>query len=143
MQRATPEQIKQSNVVTIMGIVALVYLIVTRINPEYGFIQCPFHFITGYSCPGCGMTRATVEIVKGDLIASWQWHPFGIFFFVFATSFTLYHVYRAITKRVPNLPFEVVARRYSKPIWFGLFTGILVFGAVRLILELTGILTPI
>jgi hypothetical protein len=28
-------------------------------------VSCPFHAVTGLWCPGCGMTRATYEIVTG------------------------------------------------------------------------------
>jgi Protein of unknown function (DUF2752) len=30
-------------------------------------LKCPFLFVTGKLCPGCGITRATVRFLHGDL----------------------------------------------------------------------------
>lgn len=39
---------------------------------------CPFRGLTGVPCPGCGMTRAVSEVVRGELIASLHHHPLGL-----------------------------------------------------------------
>ena len=31
------------------------------------FPPCPFHFVTGLHCPGCGATRAAYRLLHGDL----------------------------------------------------------------------------
>ena len=47
----------------------------------YGVLQlvgitCPIKFITGISCPGCGMTRAWLSLLlRGDLEAAFHYHP--------------------------------------------------------------------
>jgi hypothetical protein len=33
-------------------------------------IPCPFKLLTGYDCPGCGMQRALIELLKGDIVSS-------------------------------------------------------------------------
>ena len=38
-------------------------------------ITCPIKFITGISCLGCGMTRAWINVLKGDLSAAFSYHP--------------------------------------------------------------------
>jgi len=35
---------------------------------------CLFKLATGIPCPGCGMGRATLEIMKGDLISSFKYN---------------------------------------------------------------------
>lgn len=43
-------------------------------------IGCPFRFLLGVSCPGCGMTRACLTLVRtGDLSAAMRLHPLVIF----------------------------------------------------------------
>ena len=37
-------------------------------------IGCPIHYATGISCPGCGMTRATMSLFAGNLGAALRWH---------------------------------------------------------------------
>ncbi|MCF0259030.1 MAG: DUF2752 domain-containing protein [Erysipelotrichaceae bacterium] len=39
------------------------------------FYCCPVKFVTGLSCPGCGMTRAAIALLHLDFAASWYWHP--------------------------------------------------------------------
>ncbi len=35
---------------------------------------CPFKLLTGIPCAGCGMGRATLEIMRGNIIASFQYN---------------------------------------------------------------------
>jgi hypothetical protein len=43
-----------------------------------GPVLCPFRFLTGLPCPGCGMTRSVVALLHGDLAASVFYHPLGV-----------------------------------------------------------------
>jgi hypothetical protein len=36
---------------------------------------CLIYLLTGVSCPGCGMTRATACLARGDLMSALQFHP--------------------------------------------------------------------
>ncbi len=36
---------------------------------------CPFALGTGVACPGCGMTRAASQLVRGDWSAAVAFHP--------------------------------------------------------------------
>lgn len=38
-------------------------------------ITCPIKFATGISCPGCGMTRACLALLRLDLHAALHYHP--------------------------------------------------------------------
>ena len=40
---------------------------------------CLFQMITGYYCPGCGGTRATVFLLHGDILKSVQYHPLVLY----------------------------------------------------------------
>ena len=45
---------------------------------QVGPVLCPFRFLTGLPCPGCGMTRSVVALLHGDLAASLFYHPLGV-----------------------------------------------------------------
>ena len=38
-------------------------------------LPCPFHALTGLWCPGCGMTRMCLSLLRGDLSAAWASNP--------------------------------------------------------------------
>ena len=41
-------------------------------------ITCPIKFITGVSCPGCGMSRACLHAAKLDIESAFGYHPMWI-----------------------------------------------------------------
>jgi len=43
-----------------------------------GFDICLLHRLTGWPCPGCGMTRAISAISQGDLVAALGLNPFSL-----------------------------------------------------------------
>ncbi len=43
---------------------------------RWGFYPvCPFRALTGFTCPGCGSTRALYHLVHGELTAAFQLNP--------------------------------------------------------------------
>ncbi len=45
-------------------------------------VFCPFEAVTGFPCPGCGMTRAMLSLIAGDFGGAAVYNPF-CFFLVF------------------------------------------------------------
>lgn len=43
---------------------------------KYIYTLCPVTLLTGYPCPGCGMTRALFKIFRFDFVGAWNLHPF-------------------------------------------------------------------
>lgn len=39
------------------------------------FIPCPFHYITGLFCPGCGSQRAIHLLLHGDIVGAFRFNP--------------------------------------------------------------------
>lgn len=37
--------------------------------------RCPFLALTGCPCPGCGATRALIQVAQGNLVAALHWNP--------------------------------------------------------------------
>ncbi|MDI1254650.1 MAG: DUF2752 domain-containing protein [Flavobacterium sp.] len=44
---------------------------------------CPFKMLTGFPCPGCGITKSMVYFYEGDLYKSLCYHVLGPFVIVF------------------------------------------------------------
>ncbi|HUF16262.1 MAG TPA: DUF2752 domain-containing protein [Acidimicrobiia bacterium] len=55
--------------VAVVGLLALAPVI------EDGPTLCPFAICTGMACPGCGMTRAAAQLLRGDFGAAMTFHP--------------------------------------------------------------------
>ncbi|MDG1158415.1 MAG: DUF2752 domain-containing protein [Flavobacteriales bacterium] len=49
-------------------------------------IPCIYTSISGYNCPGCGLTRAVILLLQFELKAAWQMNPL-IFIVVPAISY--------------------------------------------------------
>ena len=42
---------------------------------------CTFRRITGFPCPGCGLTRSFISIAHGQFVDAWRFNPAGVAFF--------------------------------------------------------------
>lgn len=93
--------------VGLAGVAALVRLF----NPSvYGFFPtCPFHSLTGLSCPGCGLTRGFHALFHGDLAQALQFNlllPVYLIFFAFVAMSLALVVFRG-----RGLSFEVLTTK--------------------------------
>ncbi|MFI4870254.1 MAG: DUF2752 domain-containing protein, partial [Phycisphaerales bacterium JB061] len=66
------------------------------VNPaEYpSWYRCPFHSTTGWYCAGCGSTRATHMLVRGDIVASLGQNPLVLVLGVPAAAWVVYRCFR-------------------------------------------------
>jgi hypothetical protein len=49
-------------------------------DPSEGgvFLPCPFRSLTGWWCPGCGLTRATHHLFRGDVLQALRFNLFAV-----------------------------------------------------------------
>lgn len=66
----------------------------------YIFTGCPIRFLFGVSCPGCGMTRAVLSLLKLDFTAAAHNHLLVFALPVLAVLFLL-------RKRIGEKPFQI------------------------------------
>ncbi|MDQ1521234.1 MAG: hypothetical protein QOI55_2307 [Actinomycetota bacterium] len=57
--------------------------------PLHPPLVCPLRTLTGIPCPFCGMTRAVVAAVHGNVVASLRFNPGGIVLVVLALALVL------------------------------------------------------
>jgi hypothetical protein len=56
-------------------------------------LPCPFKYLTGIDCPGCGFQRAVIALLRGDLHQSFKLYPPAIpllLFFAYGIADSLF-----------------------------------------------------
>ena len=75
--------------------------------PTKIFPPCMFHALTGFSCPGCGSTRAVSALFRFDLLTSLKLQPAIFYCALIYTGFVLSHtlalLINGIKKKHPSL----------------------------------------
>lgn len=104
---------------------------------------CPFRHITGYSCPGCGMTRACASLARGEIGASLHFHPLASVFILAFGAYALIRLLDNLKGRRVHFWGRAWARANTRRIAIGALALVLGFAGIRLLLELIGFLTPV
>lgn len=60
---------------------------------------CPFKMLTGFPCPGCGITKSLVYFYEGNFEKSISYHILGPFVILFCIAMILLLIVELITKR--------------------------------------------
>jgi len=69
----------------LVGAAGLHIILVSLSLPSW---QCPFFRLTGIPCPGCGLSRASILLLRGDVAESFRFHAFApIFLFAIFALF--------------------------------------------------------
>ena len=55
-------------------------------------IPCLFYKITGFYCPGCGITRMVFSLLKLDFYQAFRYNPFVFFFFIFYLLYKIINI---------------------------------------------------
>ena len=86
------------------ALVTLAFPYFIMLQSEHGHIEtaqsfCPFKMLTGFPCPGCGITKSLVFLYEGDIWSSLYYHLFGPFIFICCVAAVIVLVLELITKR--------------------------------------------
>jgi hypothetical protein len=73
-------------------------------------VFCPFELLTGIPCPGCGMTRAVLCLISGNLSDALLYNPFSFFLLSLVTASILP---KRWLKRVPTGVRAILPRAYA------------------------------
>ena len=70
---ATKSRLGQGSLLVVPFVAAVV---LATINPsDSSPTICGFARCTGVACPGCGMTRAAGQLVRGNIVEALRYHP--------------------------------------------------------------------
>jgi hypothetical protein len=73
-------------------------------------LPCPFKYLTGIDCPGCGFQRSLLALVKGDLHQSFLLYPPTIPLLIMAAWWLVDSIFKLDTRSlVKKTLFIVVA----------------------------------
>ena len=111
--------------IIILNIVLIIILYIILNNIFHIYIPCIFHEITGFLCPGCGMTRMLREIIHGNLPKAFYYNQFlfislPIFIIIFINLiYSNFKNIKPLYQKIPNY------------IYYTYIVLLLVFGVVR------------
>ena len=95
------------------------------------FWNCPILAATGVPCPGCGLTRATMQLFHGNILDSLQTHAFApIFLMALLLMITVLVLPKSARIKIINFV-NRLERRNGITAW--VFTSLMFYWAFRLI----------
>jgi len=90
----------------------IIYLLIG--HKYHMYIPCPIHFITGFYCPGCGVTRMLLSLIKLDFYQAFRYNPllfimfpFFIFFYIESLIAEINNK-KALYNKVPNYIYIII-----------------------------------
>ena len=86
-------------------------------------IPCLFYEITGYYCPGCGITRLLFSFLKLDFYQAFRYNPL-IFILIIITG--IYWLVKFILKKFMNISIEI-----PNYVYYILLIIVIIFGILR------------
>lgn len=67
----------------VLGALSAIFVTSALWRPsDNGIVLCPFRALTGYPCPGCGMTRAFSAIAHGEVWRAVRYNPLSPLLFL-------------------------------------------------------------
>lgn len=89
---------------------------------------CPLKMLTGFPCPGCGITKSLVYFYEGDLLRSLTFHLFGPFVILLSLATIVVLTTELITKKE-----YFNAYLYNKKTAYFLAAILVVYHIIRLV----------
>lgn len=92
----------------VSALAATAYLAAVDPNQPGHYPLCPFRYVTGYACPGCGSLRAVHDLATGQPVAALHRNPLTVALLPFVVAMWFLWVRRAATGR---------SRHWAAPAW--------------------------
>ncbi len=104
-----------------VGIIVFLYTIKYILTGK--LIPCIFHELTNLYCPGCGVTRMVLSLLKLDIYQAFRYNPY---IFSLMILFLSYQALKLITNH-----FSTIKITLNNYIYIGLLITTIAFGILR------------
>lgn len=94
--------------------------------------ECPFLRVTGLPCPGCGLTRACMLLLRGDVAGSFRFHAFAPVFIILISMMLIATVLPKTVSEPLIHKAETLERKTG--ITIIIFSGLILYWLARLLL---------
>jgi Protein of unknown function (DUF2752) len=95
-----------------------------------GPVMCPFRFLFGMPCPGCGLTRSFCAMSSGEFLLAFGYHLFGPLLYTACLAAVPILLLEALTKR----PWERLHRlMFSRRVAYLAACSLIIYHAARIL----------
>lgn len=109
---------------------ALIYI---KIRAITGFsLICPFHAITGLSCPGCGNTRMVIALTQLDFKAAFEFNQLSFILLPFFLVFCVRYFIRYIRTG------KFTVTKFENRLLILVIAAMIIFGILRNLIPILG-----
>jgi hypothetical protein len=115
-------------VVAAVAVIGTMYVAAVDPNQAGHYPTCPFRYLTGYACPGCGSLRAVHDLATGHPLDALHRNPLTVLLVPVAVVALLAWIRREVRGR---------PRTWTIPVWLG-WTVIMALVAFALLRNLPG-----
>ena len=109
-------------IILLVFIFIIYFILVFKFNI---YIPCLFHKITNLYCPGCGVTRMIISLLKGNLYQAFR---YNMLIFIL-TPFLMFFIFDHIISRKKQR--DALYEKIPNSIWYILIIVLVIFGIIR------------
>lgn len=115
------------NIVLILIICFFIFIGYFYLNNKYGFsINCVFHELTGFYCPGCGITRCLFALLRLDFYEAFMYNQLVFILLPFLVALIVYRIYLYVFDKQDKILVKV-----PNMVWILLLVIVIGYGIVR------------
>lgn len=121
------------NIIIFTFVILVVYGLLFIVT-GYG-IPCPIHKLTGLYCPGCGISRMLLSLVRFDLYQSFRYNPLAFIYLVLFGIYTLVNLFYYIKNK------SII--KLNNYVYIFILISLIAFGILRNISEFSYLIPTI
>ncbi len=116
----------KKNIIIYSSIFALLIIYILLSNQFKLYIPCPIYKLTGYYCPGCGITRMLNSLIHLEFYQAFRYNAF---IFILFPIFILYFILQ-LRSHYTNKDNIMNTKQFNK-FWYILIILAIIFGIIR------------